>query len=128
MQTISTVKAPAPIGPYSQAIIANDFIFLSGQIAIRPGETALIEGTTVEQAEVIFSNIDAILAEAGTDKSHIVKVEILMADMADFKAVNEAYGNWLGDCRPVRAAYQPAKLPLGAKIEIIVLADAPTVC
>jgi len=124
MQIIHTDQAPEPIGPYSQAVVSNGFLFLSGQIAIKPGETTLTGETTVEQAAVIFDNIDAILEEAGVTKENLVKVEILMADMTDFKAVNEVYGKWLGESRPVRAAYQPAKLPLGAKIEIIVTAEA----
>ncbi|MFA6553179.1 MAG: Rid family detoxifying hydrolase [Patescibacteria group bacterium] len=124
MQIIHTDQAPEPIGPYSQAIMTNNgFLFLSGQIAIKAGETSLIDGSTVAQARLIFDNIDAILDAAGLTRASLARVEILMADMADFKAVNEAYGEWLGLHRPARAAYQPAKLPLGAKIEIIVIAE-----
>ncbi|MDR0488215.1 MAG: RidA family protein [Propionibacteriaceae bacterium] len=123
---IITVKAPAAIGPYSQAVRTSNLIFVSGQIPINPA-TGVIEVTDAAgQADQVMSNIQAILAEAGLDLSAVVKTTVLLADMADFASVNEVYARWFNtEPLPARAAFQVAALPLGAKVEIESIAAVP---
>jgi len=115
---IETDKAPKAIGPYSQAVMAGDFLFLSGQLGLDPATMKLKGESAVEQAAQVFVNIKAILAAAGLDLASVVKVTVLLKDMNDFAAVNKVYGEYFGSDFPARAAYQVAALPMNARIEI----------
>ena len=119
---ISTDKAPQAIGPYSQAVEANNTLYISGQIAINPETGKLIEGTIKEQTELVLKNIGAILEAAGYTYSDVVKSTCLLSDMNNFSAMNEVYASIYPTDPPARAAYQVVKLPLGALIEIETIA------
>lgn len=115
---ISTPNAPAAIGPYSQAIETDGYLFTSGQIPINPA-TGEIEGTTIEaQAEQVMKNIGAVLEAAGLNYSHIVKTTCFLADLADFAAFNEVYGKYFPESAPARSCFAVAGLPKGAKLEV----------
>ncbi len=118
-QAVQTDRAPAAVGPYSQAIIAGGFVFSSGQIPLVPGTGKLIEGDITAQTHQVMNNLRAVLEAAGTDLSKIVKTTIFVADISDFKAVNEAYGSYFtGITPPARSTVQAAALPLQARVEI----------
>ncbi|HON18855.1 MAG TPA: RidA family protein [Salinivirgaceae bacterium] len=118
---ISTTNAPAAIGPYSQAVEANGFLFISGQLPINPIDKSMPEGIK-EQTEQVMKNIVAILDSAGYSLNDVVKSTVLLADIKDFAAMNEIYAKYYQTDCPARAAYQVANLPLGAKIEIETIA------
>ncbi|OGU61623.1 MAG: hypothetical protein A2X64_04865 [Ignavibacteria bacterium GWF2_33_9] len=121
-QAILTSNAPAPIGPYSQAIIAEGkFLFISGQIPLTPsGELA---GATIEeQTHQSIQNIEAILKEAGLTFSNVVKTTVLLKDMGTFGIMNQIYESYFGDSKPARAAYEVARLPKDVLIEIEAIA------
>ncbi len=117
MQVIHTDKAPAAVGPYSQAIQAGNTLYLSGQIAINPAEGKIVAATITEQAEQCCKNITAVLAEAGTDMSKVVKTTCFLADIADFKAFNEVYAKYFIS-KPARSCVAVKDLPAGALCEI----------
>ena len=119
---ISTSDAPAAIGPYSQAVEANGTLFISGQIAIDPGSGKMVDGGIREQTKQVLSNIEAILHEAGYSFAEVVKSTCYLSDMADFKAMNEIYGQIYSEEPPARAAFAVKELPLGALIEIETIA------
>jgi len=119
---ISTKNAPGAIGPYSQGVEANGMLFISGQVAIDPVAGKLIEGGISEQTEQVMKNIMAILEAAGYTAGDVVKSTCLLADMADFKAMNEVYGRYYTSGQPARAAYAVKGLPLGALVEIETIA------
>jgi 2-iminobutanoate/2-iminopropanoate deaminase len=121
-RTISTPDAPQAIGPYSQGIIANGFLFTAGQIAIDPRTGAVIEGDVVAQARRVFANLEAILRAAGAGWNDVVKTTVYLQDMADFAKVNEAYASAFGDARPARSTVQAAALPRGVLVEIDAIA------
>ena len=122
LQKISTDKAPAAIGPYSQGIIVNGMVFTSGQIPINPA-TGNIEGEDITaQAEQVMKNLGEVLAEAGTDYTKAVKTTCFLADMADFATLNEVYAMYFSEPYPARVAYQVAALPKAARVEIDVIA------
>ena len=114
---ISTINAPKAIGPYSQAVEANNFVFISGQIPLNPSNNAIPEGIEA-QTEQVISNISAILKEAGLDFSNVVKTTCLLSDMNNFQAMNTIYAKYFPENAPARAAYGVTKLPLGVLIEI----------
>ncbi|MDO4286560.1 MAG: RidA family protein [Eubacteriales bacterium] len=115
---ISTPHAPAAIGPYSQAIETDGYLFTSGQIPINPA-TGEVEGTTIEeQAEQVMKNIGALLEAAGLDFSHVVKTTCFLADLADFTAFNAVYAKYFPDAAPARSCFAVAGLPKGAKLEV----------
>ena len=118
IKTIHTDRAPAAIGPYSQAIVANGFVFTAGQIALDPASGHVVEGDVVAQAERVFLNLRAILDAAGSTFDDVVKTTVFLADMADFPRVNEAYARAFGTARPARSTVQAAGLPRGVLIEI----------
>jgi 2-iminobutanoate/2-iminopropanoate deaminase len=121
LTTISTEKAPAAIGPYSQGIIFGDIVFTSGQIAIDPA-TGNIVGTTIEeQAEQVMKNLQAILAEAGTDMSKTIKTTCFLAEMADFAKFNEVYGKYF-TTKPARSCVAVKDLPKAVLCEVEVIA------
>jgi len=121
-KVISTPHAPAAIGPYSQAIDTGDLIFISGQIPIVPETGKLLEGDIRVQTEQVMKNIGAILTAAGLTFQHVVKCTCYLADIADFKEMNEVYGSYFTSEPPARAALQIGKLPLGAKVEVDTIA------
>jgi 2-iminobutanoate/2-iminopropanoate deaminase len=115
---ISTPKAPQAIGPYSQAVITGNMIFISGQVPINPETGKLIEGDIKSQTEQVMKNLDAILSEAGCTFENVVKTTCLLSDIANFKAMNEVYGQYFSETPPARAAFAVKDLPLGALVEI----------
>lgn len=117
-QVIATGNAPAAIGPYSQAIETEQFVFTSGQIPIDPAVGEIAADTIEEQAEQVMKNIAAILKEAGLDFSNVVKTTCFLADLADFAAFNEVYGKYFPDAAPARSCVAVAGLPKGAKLEV----------
>ncbi|HXV15058.1 MAG TPA: RidA family protein [Candidatus Krumholzibacteria bacterium] len=119
---LHSVHAPKPIGPYSQAIRAGDFVFLSGQIGIDPEAGKITAKDAVGQTTQALKNIRAILTAAGLSAEHVVKTTIFLADMNDFAAVNEAYGEFFHDDPPARSTVQVARLPMDAKVEIEAIA------
>jgi 2-iminobutanoate/2-iminopropanoate deaminase len=118
LRTIQTDKAPAAIGPYSQGIIANGFLFTAGQIALDPATGQIVGGDVVAQAERVFLNLAAILAEAGASWKDVVKTTVFLQEMADFPRVNEVYARVMGDARPARSTVAVAGLPRGVLVEI----------
>ena len=122
MKTIHTNNAPAAIGPYSQAIEINGFIFASGQIPIDPSTGNFVEGGIKEQTKQAITNAKNILEEAGTDLAHVVKTTVYLANMADFAAMNEIYATFFQQPFPARSAVAVKDLPKGALVEVEVLA------
>lgn len=121
MKIIHTDKAPAAVGPYSQAILAGNTLYMSGQIAINPAEGKIVAKTIEEQTEQCCKNIEAVLAEAGTDMQHVVKTTCFLADIADFKAFNEVYAKHFVS-KPARSCVAVKDLPAGALCEVEALA------
>lgn len=124
MQQITTDKAPAAIGPYSQGVIANGFLFSAGQIALDPATGQLIDGDISAQTERVMQNLAAVLSAAGLSWSDVVKTTVYLHDMTDFPVVNEIYGRSLGDARPARSTIQVTALPRGGLVEIDFVAVA----
>ena len=118
MKALHTELAPAAIGPYSQAINVNGFIFASGQLPIDPATGELAEGGIKEQTRQALANAGHILEEGGTDLSHVVKTTVFLADMADFAAMNEVYSTFFSEPYPARSAIAVKALPKGALVEI----------
>jgi len=123
-RVVRTEAAPAPFqgAPYSQAIAAGGFVFVSGQLGLRPGDTA-ISGTIQEQTEQTFANLKAILEEAGTSLERLVKTTVFLQNLDDFQAMNEIYAGYVGDQPPARATVEVAQLPSGALVEIEAVAQ-----
>lgn len=120
---IHTDKAPAAIGPYSQAVLAGDFLYVSGQLPLDPVSGAMAGDTAAEQAEQSIRNLSAILEAAGMTLDDVVRTTVLLADIADFAAVNEVYAkHFTGAVLPARAAFAVRDLPKGAKVEIELVA------
>ena len=121
---VRTESAPAPFqgAPYSQAIVANGFVFVSGQLALKPGETALAAGTIEEQTEQVFANLAAILAEAGSGLDKLVKTTVFLQNLSDFQGMNGVYTTHVGDRPPARSTVEVAQLPSGALVEIEAIA------
>ena len=122
MKAIHTEKAPAAIGPYSQAIEINGFVFASGQIPLNPETGKFVEGGIKEQTQQALANAREILRKAGTDLSHVVKTTVYLADMGDFSVMNEVYAQFFSEPYPARSAVAVKDLPKGALVEIEVLA------
>jgi 2-iminobutanoate/2-iminopropanoate deaminase len=121
-QAITAPGAPAAIGPYSQAIKAGDFLFLSGQIPLDPATGKLVEGSIGEQTHQVLRNLEAILKSAGASFGHVVKTTVYLADIADFAAMNEIYGTYFPQPAPARATIQAARLPRDVRVEIDLIA------
>lgn len=122
IKTIQTDRAPAAIGPYSQAIVANGFVFTAGQIGLDAATGQVVEGDVVAQTERVLSNLRAILDAAGVTFADVVKTTVFLADMADFPRVNEVYARAFGTARPARSTVQAAGLPRGVFVEIEAIA------
>ena len=121
-RTIQTDRAPAAIGPYSQAIAANGFLFTAGQIAIDPATSQVVDGDVVAQTERVLANLRAILEAGGSSMGDVVKTTVFLADMADFPRMNEVYAKAFGQARPARSTVQAAGLPRGVLVEIEAIA------
>lgn len=123
MHSISTEKAPAAIGPYSQGVVVNGLLFASGQIALSPETGELVGSIIEEQAEQVMKNVGALLTAAGTDFDHVVKTTCFLEDIADFAKFNAVYAKSFGEKLPARSAVGIDKLPKGALIEVEVIAS-----
>ena len=124
-QIISTEKAPKAIGPYSQAVIAGGFAFLSGQIALDPATGGLIEGGVAAQTERVLENIKAVLAASGSSLDDVVKTTVFLKNMSDFPTMNEVYGRYFGESPPARSTVEAARLPRDVQVEIDAIAQLP---
>lgn len=122
---IESLEAPAAIGPYSQAVVAGGFVFVSGQVGLRTGSTALVSDDVAEQTRQVLANVTAILRACGTSLDRVVQATIYVTNIADFGDVNAVYGKAFPEEPPARATVAVAALPLGAKVEIAVTAMAP---
>jgi 2-iminobutanoate/2-iminopropanoate deaminase len=119
---INTGKAPAPIGPYSQAVLAGNTLYVSGQIAIDPGTGNLIPGDIRTETRQVMDNLRNILSEAGMDFSNVIKASIFITDMNNFASVNEVYGSFFSSDFPARETVQVSRLPKDVNVEISVIA------
>ncbi|MGE0126777.1 MAG: RidA family protein [Blastocatellales bacterium] len=122
MESIQTERAPQAIGPYSQAIKANGFIFASGQIPLDPATMKIVEGGIQEQTEQALENLKAVLDAAGSSLDRVIKTTVYLADMNEFAAMNEIYAKYFSAAKPARATVQVARLPRDVKVEIDLVA------
>lgn len=121
-EVIHTDSAPAAVGPYSQAIKTGNLVFTAGQIPLDPATGKLVAGGIDQQAKRVMENLQAVLEAAGTSLDNVVKTTVFLADLNDYAAVNEVYGRYVGNTPPARSAFQVAALPLGAMLEIEMVA------
>lgn len=121
---VRTERAPAPFqgAPYSQAIQVGELVFVSGQLAVRPGASELVGDTIAEQTEQVMANLAAVLEEAGSGLDRLVKTTVFLADLADFQGMNEVYSRHVGQLPPARSTIEVAALPSGALVEIDAIA------
>lgn len=119
---IRTDKAPAPIGPYNQAVMAGNMLFISGQIALDAATGELVQGDVKAETTKVMENLEAILTEAGMSFSNIVKTSIFLKSMGDFAQVNEVYGGYFTDNPPARETIEVSALPKGVNVEISMIA------
>lgn len=124
-EVIATKNAPAAIGPYSQAITANGFIFTAGQIPLDPATGKLVEGDVTAQTERVMENLAAVLAEAGSSFEQVVKTTCFLANLDDFAAFNAVYARYFTAAPPARSTVQAARLPAGAQVEVECVALLP---
>ncbi len=122
MQIIHTDKAPKAIGPYSQAVKANNMLFVSGQVPFVPETMEIVEGGVKEQTTQSLKNVEAILKEAGLDFTNVVKTTVFIKDMNEFADINEVYSEFFKDHKPARACVEVARLPKDVRVEIEVIA------
>jgi 2-iminobutanoate/2-iminopropanoate deaminase len=122
LKTVSTPSAPAAIGPYSQGVIANGFLFTAGQIALDPASGEVIAGDVTAQTERVFKNLGAILESAGAAWGDVVKTTVYLRHMSDYPAVNEVYARAMGTARPARSTVEVGALPRGVLVEIDLVA------
>ena len=123
MKEVSTTKAPAAIGPYVQANVIGQLVFVSGQLGLDPSTGEMVGSTVTEQTNQIMKNIEAILAEAGTDLDHVVKTTCFLRDMGDFDAFNQEYAKAFVNAKPARSAVAVACLPKNALVEVETIAE-----
>jgi len=120
--SIQTEKAPAAIGPYSQAVVAGDMVFTSGQIPVDPATGKMVEATMEAQARQVFKNLEAVLQAAGSSLQRAVKVTVYLKDLGEFQTLNRIYAEVFGSARPARSTVQVARLPLDSLVEVDVVA------
>ncbi len=125
VKTVHTNAAPAAIGPYSQGIVANGFLFTAGQIAIDPATGQIVNGDVAKQTERVMANLAAVLATVNATWNDVVKTTVFLHDMGDFPVVNEVYGKALGEARPARSTVQVSALPRGVLVEIDAVVAIP---
>jgi 2-iminobutanoate/2-iminopropanoate deaminase len=123
---INTPEAPAAIGPYSQAVVAGEWVFASGQIPIDPATGEIIDAGIAGQTDRVMKNLAAVLHEAGLSLNHVVKTTVYLADMGTFGEMNEVYGEHFGDHRPARATVEAGALPKSVGVEIDAIARIPS--
>jgi 2-iminobutanoate/2-iminopropanoate deaminase len=121
-RVVNSTQAPAAIGPYSQAVLMRDVLYLSGQIALDPATGQIVAGDIVAETEQVLNNLQAVLEAGGSSFEHVVKTTIYLVDLADFARVNEVYGRRFTHVPPARATVQVAALPRGARVEIDAIA------
>lgn len=119
---VSSAKAPKAVGPYSQAVIADNTMYMSGMIGFIPSTMEIAQGGAGAEADQALQNMGEVLKAAGASFNNIVKTTVLLADINDYATVNEVYAKYFHECKPARAAYQVAALPKGAKVEIEAIA------
>ena len=120
---ITSKNAPSPIGPYNQAVIANGFMFISGQVGMNPKTGKIVKDSISDETEQVMENLSSILNEASISFENVVKTTIFLSDMNDFSSVNEVYGKYFDeDIAPARETVQVSKLPLGVNVEISMIA------
>lgn len=124
MDVVASKDAPQAIGPYSQAVKANGFIFTSGQIAFDPATNQIIQGDVAAQTERVLKNLEAILKAAGSGLERVVRTTVFLKNMGDFAAMNEVYGRFLKSAPPARSTVEVARLPRDVMVEIDVIALA----
>jgi len=122
MKFVSTEQAPKAIGPYSQGVIANGFLYTAGQVALDPATMEVVTGDVRAQTERVMANLDAITKAAGTSLAKVVKTTCFLADMGDFAAFNDVYAKWFGDHRPARSTVAVKTLPKNVLVEVDVVA------
>ena len=122
MEAVTTAGAPGAIGPYSQAIKAGDFLFLSGQIPLDPATGKLAGDGIVDQTHQVLKNLGAVLTAAGASYARVVKTTVYLADMSEFNAMNQVYAEYFGSPAPARATVQAARLPRDVRVEIDAIA------
>ncbi|WP_315510769.1 RidA family protein [Hoylesella nanceiensis] len=125
MKTIQTTKAPAAIGPYSQAVEANGFVFASGQLGINPATGEFVEGDVQAQTRQALTNARSIMNEAGLDLNNVIKTTVFLSDMANFAAMNEIYAEFFSEPYPARSAVAVKTLPKNALVEVECIAVRP---
>jgi|TARA_B100000085_G_C18399913_1_gene454122 2-iminobutanoate/2-iminopropanoate deaminase len=122
-KTINTNKAPLPVGPYNQAVMVKNTLYISGQVALNPANNELIQGSIDEESHQIMKNIESILKEAGLDFKNVVRSKIYLTDMSNFSKVNEVYGSYFEKGHePARTTIEVSGLPLGVDVEIDMIA------
>ncbi len=126
IRSLQTDKAPAAIGPYAQAVVANGLLFTAGQIALDPASMQVVEGDVAVQTEQVLRNLAAVLASAGASWTDVVKSTVYLTDMRDFPRMNEVYARAMGDARPARSTVQVSGLPRGVLVEIDLIAALPS--
>lgn len=122
IEPVATDRGPKAIGPYSQAIKANGFVFLSGQIALDPETQQLVEGGVALQTDRVLQNLKAIVEASGSSLQHVVKTTVFLADLKDFAAMNEVYGRYFTAHPPARSTVEVARLPRDVRVEIDAIA------
>jgi 2-iminobutanoate/2-iminopropanoate deaminase len=125
VKAVQTDKAPAAIGPYSQGIVANGFLFTAGQIPLDPATGQVVTGNVAAQTERVMANLAGVLATVGAAWTDVVKTTVYLHDMNDFPTVNEVYSRALGDARPARSTVQVSALPRGVMVEIDAIVAIP---
>ncbi|KAI8923317.1 Endoribonuclease L-PSP/chorismate mutase-like protein [Entophlyctis helioformis] len=118
LRIVSTDKAPAAIGPYSQAVVANGFVYTAGQIPFIPETMAILDGDIQQQTRQVLTNLKAVLEASGSSFDRIIKTTVFLKDMGDFAKMNETYAEMMGSARPARSAVEVARLPRDVKVEI----------
>jgi 2-iminobutanoate/2-iminopropanoate deaminase len=124
-EIIETKKAPAPIGPYSQAVRASGFVFVSGQIPVRPETGSVVDGGIAEQTHQVLKNLSAILEAAGLGLEKVVKTTVYLSNLDDFSRFNQVYEEYFADIKPARATVQVTRLPKEVLVEVEAIAAAP---
>jgi 2-iminobutanoate/2-iminopropanoate deaminase len=122
IESVATNRGPKAIGPYSQAIKANGFLFLSGQIPLDPQTQQMVEGDISAQTQRVLENLKGIVEASGSSLAHVVKTTVFLADLNDFSAMNEVYARYFGGHAPARSTVQVARLPADARVEIDLVA------
>jgi len=123
MEFVRTDKAPKAVGPYSQAVVSGNFVFVSGQIPLDPETGKMVEGDIEEKTKRVLENVSAVLESVGLSLKNVVKVTVFITDLSNFEKVNKVYSKFFGDHKPARSFVEVSALPKGAEIEIEVIAE-----